>query len=55
MATTPNYNWTTPNNTGYVKNGALDMRTLGDEIDNTTYSIQLTVDAIIHPFLLMGA
>lgn len=55
MANTPNYNWTTPDNTGYVKNGALDMRTLGNEIDSTTYSLQLSVDAIIHPFLLMGA
>ena len=55
MANTPNYNWTTPDNTGYVKNGALDIRTLGNAIDSTTYSIQLSVDAIIHPFLLMGA
>ena len=55
MANTPNYNWTTPDNTGYVKNGALDMRTLGNEIDSTTYSIQLAVDAMISPFLLMGA
>ena len=55
MANTTHYNWTTPDNTGYVKNGALDMRTLGNQIDNTTYSIQLAVDAMISPFLLMGA
>jgi hypothetical protein len=55
MANTPNYNWLTPDNTGYVKNGALDIRTLGNAIDSTTYSLQLSVDAIIHPFLLMGA
>lgn len=55
MANTPNYSWLTPDNTGYVKNGALDIRTLGNAIDSTTYSIQLTVDAIISPFLLMGA
>ena len=33
MATTPNFNWSTPDNTGLVKNGALDIRTLGDSID----------------------
>jgi hypothetical protein len=33
MATTPNFNWATPDNTGLVKNGALDIRTLGDAID----------------------
>jgi hypothetical protein len=33
MATTPNFNWSTPDNTGLVKNGALDIRTLGDAID----------------------
>jgi hypothetical protein len=33
MATTPNFNWATPDNTGLVKNGALDIRTLGDSID----------------------
>jgi hypothetical protein len=33
MASTPNFNWSTPDNTGLVKNGALDIRTLGDAID----------------------
>jgi hypothetical protein len=33
MATTPNFNWVTPDNTGLVKNGALDIRTLGNAID----------------------
>jgi len=33
MATTPNFNWATPDNTGLVKNGALDIRTLGNSID----------------------
>jgi len=33
MATTPNFNWSTPDNTGLVRNGALDIRTLGDSID----------------------
>jgi hypothetical protein len=55
MATSPNYAWPEPDNTAFVKDGALAMRTLGNAIDSTTYSIQLTVDALIHPFLLMGA
>lgn len=33
MATTPNFGWSTPDNTGLVKNGALDIRTLGNAID----------------------
>jgi len=55
MATSPNYGWTEPNDSDYVKNGALAMRTLGDEIDSTTYSLQLSIESFIHPFLLMGA
>jgi hypothetical protein len=39
MATTPNFNWATPDNTGLVKNGALDIRTLGDSIDTTTKAL----------------
>jgi len=35
MATTPNFNWSTPDNTGLVKNGALDIRTLGNSIDSS--------------------
>ena len=35
MATTPNFNWSTPDNTGLVKNGALDIRTLGNAIDSS--------------------
>ena len=33
MATTPNFNWSTPDNTDLVKNGALAIRTLGNAID----------------------
>lgn len=55
MATSPNYGWAEPDNTAYVKDGALAMRTLGNAIDTTTYSIDLQVQALIHPFLLMGA
>lgn len=35
MPTTPNYSWPTPADTGYVKNGAQDMRNLGNAIDTT--------------------
>ena len=47
MASTPIYNWPTPDNTGLVKNGALDMRTLGDAIDTTmgTMVAKTIVDA----------
>jgi hypothetical protein len=39
MATTTNYGWTTPDNTGYVKDGALAIRTLGSAIDSTLYDL----------------
>ena len=39
MATTTNYGWTTPDNTGYVKDGALAIRTLGNAIDTTLFGI----------------
>ena len=39
MATTTNYGWTTPDNTGYVKDGALAIRTLGSAIDTTLFGI----------------
>lgn len=35
MATTSNFGWTTPDNSGLVKNGAQDMRTLGTAIDTS--------------------
>ena len=55
MALSPNYGWTEPDDTDLVKDGANAMRTLGDDIDATVYSIDLKVQAQIHPFLLMGA
>ena len=39
MASTPNYAWPTPDDTDPVGDGALDMRTLGNEIDDTVNSI----------------
>lgn len=35
MASTSNFNWNTPDNSGLVKNGAQDIRTLGDAIDTS--------------------
>jgi hypothetical protein len=40
MATTPNFNWATPDNTGLVKNGALDIRTLGNAIDSSLVDLK---------------
>jgi hypothetical protein len=47
MATTPIYNWPTPDNTDLVKNGALSIRTLGNSIDTTmgTMTPKTLVDA----------
>jgi hypothetical protein len=39
MASTTNYNWNTPDNSGLVKNGAQDIRTLGDAIDTAVWNI----------------
>jgi hypothetical protein len=55
VALSPNYGWQEPNDSDFVKDGALAMRTLGDDIDSTVYAIDLQVQASIHPFLLMGA
>lgn len=55
MATSPTYGWTEPNDSDYVKNGALAMRTLGNDIDATVNLIASYKLQTIHPFLLMGA
>lgn len=55
MALSPNYGWEEPDDSDFVKNGALAMRQLGDDIDATVHSIDLKVQASISPFLLMGA
>jgi hypothetical protein len=39
MATTTNYGWTTPDDTGLVKDGASAIRTLGSSIDTTTKNL----------------
>lgn len=55
MALSPNYDWDEPDDSDYVKDGALAMRTLGNDIDATLYSIASYQTQLIHPFLLMGA
>jgi hypothetical protein len=39
MATSPNYAWAEPDNSSLVKNGAADIRTLGDAIDTSVWNI----------------
>jgi hypothetical protein len=40
VATTTNFGWTTPDNTGYVKDGALAIRTLGSAIDTSMVDLK---------------
>jgi hypothetical protein len=39
MALSPNYNWSEPDNSSLVKDGALAMRTLGDAIDTSLWNV----------------
>jgi hypothetical protein len=39
MATTTNYGWDTPDDTDLVKDGALAMRDLGQDVDTTLFSV----------------
>ena len=63
MATTsPIYGWPEPTSSDFVKNGATAITAMGNAIENTVYSIDVrvtateaAVNAIINPFLLMGA
>jgi hypothetical protein len=55
MAISPIYAWPEPDNTAYVKDGALAMRTLGNAIDDTVNKIENFKGVNPHPFLLMGA
>lgn len=47
MATSPNFGWSEPDDTSFVKNGALAMRTLGNAIDSTVQDTWI--------LMLMGA
>jgi len=55
MAFSSNYGWLEPDDSDFVKDGALAMRDLGDDIDTTVWQIATFKQQIIHPFLLMGA
>ena len=46
MPTTPNYGWDTPADTDYVTNGALSIRTLGNDADATVYALNTTVTGL---------
>jgi hypothetical protein len=39
MATSPNYGWAEPDNSSLVKNGATDIRALGDAIDTSVWNV----------------
>jgi len=39
MATSTNYGWAEPDNSSLVKNGAADIRTLGDAIDTSVWNV----------------
>lgn len=39
MALSPFYNWSEPDNSSLVKNGAADIRTLGDAIDTSVWNV----------------
>ena len=39
MATSPNYGWAEPDNSSLVKNGAQDIRALGDAIDSSLWAV----------------
>jgi hypothetical protein len=39
MASTTNYSWSTPDNSGLVKNGAQDIRTLGSAVDTSLWNV----------------
>jgi hypothetical protein len=49
MASTTNYNWTTPDDSAYVKDGASAIRSLGSAIDST---LKTQIDAQIPNSLL---
>lgn len=55
MATSPNYGWIQPDDSDFVKDGALAIRDVTDDIDTTVYDLANFKLSIPHPFLLMGA
>jgi len=55
MALSPYYGWEEPDDSDFVKDGALAIRDLGNDIDTTVNKIENFKGGIFHPFLLMGA
>jgi hypothetical protein len=55
VATSPTYAWREPDDSDFVKDGALAMRELGDDIDTTVKNLEGYKLKQVHPFLLMGA
>lgn len=55
MATSPNYGWLQPDDSDFVKDGALAIRDVTDDADATVNKIENFKGGIVHPFLLMGA
>jgi hypothetical protein len=48
MALSPNYNWSEPDNSSLVKDGALAMRTLGDAIDTTMATKAVATNPVLN-------
>jgi hypothetical protein len=46
MPTTPNFGWNIPADTDYVTNGALSIRTLGNDADYTVNLVQTNVNTL---------
>ena len=55
MASSTYYGWAEPDDTAYVKDGALSIRTLGNAASVTVNQIENFKGENPHPFLLMGA
>jgi hypothetical protein len=54
VANSPIYGWEEADDSDFVKDGALAMRTLGNAIDTTVNKIENFKGENPHPFLLMG-
>lgn len=55
MATTPNFNWPTPDDTDLVRDGAAAIRNLGDAIDSTVDAIDPNAFTLLASGTLSGA
>jgi hypothetical protein len=55
MALSPNYNWSEPDNSSLVKDGAQAMRTLGDAIDTTMATKAVNSNPVINSAMQVWA